>query len=148
MSPSGEALCELTKKHAMPWWFLLFSNSAVKVFFSRHSKSTKQASKLALQLPWTQSINGLIFILLAHWGFSVLACSQTGYCCRQPILLWLWLRIYIKIYTSLYKSKGTCTWCPPRATGYKLQDLIRNVWTLLHSNHIHSNGLEMYHNVN
>ena len=48
MSPSGEALWELTENRTMPWWFLLFSNSAVeKLCFSRHPKSTKQVSFVA-----------------------------------------------------------------------------------------------------
>ena len=106
MSPSGEALCELMEKHAMPWWFLLFSNSAVKrLCFSKHR---------ALPV-WFLSL-WLVGASL-RWLFLGLAITVVDPLCYENADQ---LRIHIKIYIFLLISLGKWSYLVLDAHGIQI----------------------------
>ena len=91
MSPSGEALCELMEKHAMQWWFLLFSTSAVKKdCVSQGILSPQNKPQSYLCRYCEHRVLPVWFSSLWFVGASLrwLVVGLHSYCCRQPILLW------------------------------------------------------------
>ena len=78
----------LIENHTIQWCFLLFSNSAVdKLCFSMCPKYMKQASKLAFVATVSSECYQFDFRLFGLIGIFHVACFQTGYHCRRPILL-------------------------------------------------------------
>ena len=110
MSPSGEGSCELMEKHAMPWWFLLFFNSAVKNCVSQGilSPQNKPQSYLCRYCEHRAVLVWFSSLWLVGASLCWLVLGLRSYSGRQPTLLWQCWPVenpHKIIYICLYKSK-------------------------------------------